>query len=101
MFRCKIEECPVYKVNRCCGDCPEADTCTNCCGENPANCLSREPIPEETAMELFNQDQMTVMKDIAAICKKKKALEEQEKALKDALRVAMESYGVKSIDNAV
>ena len=58
---------------------------------------------EETALQEFNKDNnaVAIMKQIAAISKQKKELEDQEKKVRESLEAAMEQYGIKSFDNDI
>ena len=100
MYGCKDGFCPVHKVPRCCVHCEEIEHCIEKC----ANCsLETCDLVEELPSDMisFNNQYLAVMQDIAAVVAQKKAAEEQEKRLKDALKEAMEAYGVKSVDNDI
>lgn len=99
MIKCK-NSCPLEKFEGCCQCCSEKETCSDVCTTPPAECEDAI-FDEETGLVALEQQQMTVIKQIADICTAKKQLEEQEKVLKDKLKEAMEQFGVKSLDNDI
>jgi predicted phage-related endonuclease len=101
MIKCK-NSCPLEKFEGCCVQCPDRETCEDVC-EHAVNYTKCEDavFDEEAGLVALEQQQMTVIKQIADICTAKKQLEAQEKELKDKLKAAMEQYGVKSLDNDI
>lgn len=102
MIKCKqAEDASCGKVI-CCYTCEEKAKCKECCqeldeGQTPTeNCDEAEEIGEVVDLTKQVPD---VIKAISDICIKKKALEEEEKSMREALQKAMEQYNVKSFDN--
>lgn len=54
---------------------------------------------EKNQVQIFEQQQMQVFKNLSDVTKQKKLLEEQEKNFKEQLEKAMDEHGIKSIDN--
>lgn len=54
---------------------------------------------KENEVALFNNQYLTVFKQLVEVTATKKKLEEEEKRAKEALSKAMEEFGIKSIDN--
>lgn len=98
MFKCKDGVCPKTKLDACCFHCAEKDRCEDVCPSMNAACENMEEIIEENTLIEFNQTTQALVKSIADLTTRKKALEEKEKAMKDQLREAMERYGIKSAD---
>ena len=80
----------------CCRDCPEAATCKNVCSFAPADCGN--VVTEETALQTFQQNNQLAISRVTKILALKKKLDEQEKALREALVSGMEKYGIKSFE---
>lgn len=99
MISCK-NVCPLAKFNGCCWSCPHFEGCPEACEEKPAQC--REAVfDEETGLQVFKESQLDTLNAIASLTMHKKAIEEQEKAMKAALYEAMEKYGVKKFESDV
>ena len=49
----------------------------------------------------FEEKAITIMQSIANIASQKKALEEQDKSMREQLEAAMEQHGVKSFENDI
>lgn len=88
--------------NICCFECDKKETCDLAC-QFKSNEGCENAYDEETALQEFNKDNnaVAIMKQIAAISKQKKELEEQEKQVRTSLEAAMEQYGIKSFDNDI
>lgn len=99
MIKCKMKGCPKDK-DICCIKCDELETCKGACDTKPKNCGYAE-FDEETALQEFEQGQVTVLKQIADLVTAKKKLEEQEKDMKAKLQEAMESYGMKKFESDI
>lgn len=84
----------------CCFECDQKATCELAC-QFASNEGCENLYEEETAMQAFNDKAMTIMKNIAALDKQKKALEEQDKEVRDALKKVMDEYGIKSFENDI
>lgn len=105
MIKCKIADGANCGKVICCATCEEHLTCEECCPDiksgdisNPTDeCEEAEALAEE--MIDLNTQVPDVIKAITDICVQKKALEEQEKAMKKQLQEAMEQYGVKKFEN--
>lgn len=54
---------------------------------------------EKNEVQVFEQQHMQVFQQLADITKQKKLIEDQEKKVKADLEKAMDTYGIKSIDN--
>ena len=100
MIKCK-NECPKGLFNGCCVCCSERETCDEVCEQaaNYENC--EDAINEETALIDFKNENLAVIQNIADICTQKKQLEETEKKMKDALKQAMEEYGIKKFESDI
>ena len=102
MVKCASDGCPENGKNICCWDCGAKGSCENACDYNPDICGFAEQIEqEETSLTQFVQQHMAVFKAIRDVVIQKKAAEEQEKALKDQLKAAMEAHGIKAVDNEI
>lgn len=104
MIKCKLAGvdggCPKNK-ECCCFECAEQETCSSACGEtDPAKC-DDAVFEGSTELEVFQSKAAAVIKSISDIVTAKKALEDQEKEMKEQLQTAMEQYGVKSFDAGV
>ncbi len=103
MIRCKqaIEAAGVEgycgKTTMCCRQCEEYASCKLRCEDDPAECGAA--LEEETALALFQEEKMAVIKAMADILTQKKAFEEKEKDIRAALIREMDAYGVKSFEN--
>lgn len=98
MIKCLDGSCPKGK-GMCCFSCDERETCEDVCDLNHEDCGNATD--EETAIQEFQQGQVTVLKEIANIVTQKKQLEDQEKKLKDKLQEAMEKHGIKKFESDV
>lgn len=84
----------------CCFECDKKETCDAAC-QYASNEGCENLYEEDTAMQAFNDKAMTLMKNIADLDRQKKALEEQDKQVRDALKKAMDEYGIKSFENDI
>lgn len=94
--------------NCCCFYCEELTTCGLACStfddkEDLESEGCEELYDEETALQEFNKDKnaVAIMKQIAAISKQKKELEDQEKKVRTSLEATMEQFGIKSFENDI
>ena len=103
MVICKSEGCPVTGENKCCWGCDMKGSCKDACDYNPDICEQAvfTDQEEETALAKFVEQHMAVFKAVRDVVIRKKAAEEQEKALKDQLKKAMEAHGIKAVDNEI
>ena len=99
MTRCE-NACPRGKFDGCCHKCPEFHTCPDSCQENPNTCGSAI-FDEETGLQEFQQSQLATLNAIASLTAHKKAIEEQETAMKAALYDAMVKFGIKKFESDV
>ena len=99
MIKCNLAECD--KFDGCCCLCPEKDDCVQCCGEHYSSCEDAEFTDEETSVEVFTEKHTATLRKIADIITQKKALEADEKELKDKLKEAMEAYNVKKFSSNI
>jgi len=86
--------------NICCFECDKKETCELAC-QFVSNEGCENLYEEDTAMQAFNTSAMTIMKNIAELDKQKKALEEKDKEVRDALKQVMDQYGIKSFENDI
>lgn len=98
MFKCKDGVCPKSKLDACCFYCAERNRCDDACPSMGAACENMEEVSEENTLVAFNQTTQALVKSIADLTTRKKALEEKEKEMKDQLKAVMERYGIKSAD---
>lgn len=98
MIKCKqaMESSACGKVC-CCLECEERERCKDVCTELSPEC--EDAFNEETALATMQTEAATIIKGIAALTLQKKQIEDQEKVMKEQLKVAMEKYGVKSFEN--
>lgn len=97
MIKCK-NKCPLDKFDGCCYSCMEFATCSERCDEHYSSCADAT-FDEDDALMAFNENQSMVLQQIAALVTQKKAIEAEEKRLKDALKDAMEKYGVTKFES--
>lgn len=104
MVKCK-NECPNEEINfdGCCMVCPDRDSCENSCEKEPSTCGDSIPDAdnEETALAVFQEQQLTVLNSIADLIQAKKDLEAKEADLKVKLQDAMEAYGIKKFTSDI
>jgi predicted phage-related endonuclease len=99
MVKCK-NSCPTDEFEGCCFHCDLKEKCEVACKNNPSECAD-SIIDEESSLQVFQQNQLMVLKQIAEICTSKKKLEEQEKNLKQQLKDAMETCGIKKFTSDI
>lgn len=98
MIKCKNGGCPKNK-DICCKECDELTTCETPCGEeDPAKCEDAE-FEGSNELEVFQSKAATVIKAIADIATQKKALEDQDKIMREQLEKVMGECGIKSFEN--
>ena len=97
MIQCK-NACPLGKFDRCCRSCPDYDGCDEACTIGP-NACEDSIFDDESGLQAFQDAQLATLNAIASLTAHKKAIEEQEKAMKAALMEAMEKYGIKKFDS--
>ena len=98
MIKCKqAMESSTCGKDCCCLECEEKETCKDVCSDLSPDC--GDAVTEETALATMKQEAAAVIKVIADLTLQKKQIEEQEKAMKEQLKAAMEKYGVKSFEN--
>lgn len=95
MLICKGGGC-TYEKDICCYEC-DNDQCDVRCDEDAKTCGNSEEV--ENAAATFEEKQVALFQSIVDVIENKKRLEEQEKKLKEKLKLAMEQYGVKSFKN--
>lgn len=99
MIKCN-NECPLSKFDGCCQCCPENKDCPETCGHEPGSC-GEAAFDEESGLVAFQNTQLATLNAIASLAAHKKAIEEQEKAMKAALLSAMEQYGITKFESDV
>lgn len=97
MIKC-TNECPNNESNGCCFECPKKDNCTDACDGKPEEC-GQATYDESAGLVAFQEKSLATIQAICDICTQKKQLEEQEKALKDQIKQAMENFGVKKFES--
>ena len=90
--------------NCCCFYCDDQNDCADVCTmydtqDEAGQC--EEAFDEQSALQAFNTSAMEVMKNIAEIDRQKKALDEQDKLVRQALKEQMAAYGIKSFENDI
>ncbi len=90
----------------CCLECEDKDTCIDICSLVETKAVMNvescdDAIPEGTELSTFEEKTLSVMQAIKDITTQKKALEEQEKSMRESLEKAMEKYGVSSFENDI
>ena len=96
---CKIvgAECP-KNLNICCCTCEDHNQCKQACDNTShEDCDYSEAVTD--ALTQFQSSVPETIQKITNLIQMKKALDEQEKELKQKLVEAMEAYGVKSFEN--
>lgn len=109
MIKCKqATEDSTCGSKICCHYCDDLINCgNNCCHDVQQGAIQNPVVECEDAFEegtevaIFETQTASIIKEIADIVTQKKVLEEQEKAMKETLKEAMEQYDVKSFDNEV
>ena len=97
MIQCK-NECPLERFGGCCRSCPDRADCPEACEHEPGSC-GEATFDEASGLVAFQNTQLATLNAIASLTAHKKAIEEQEKAMKAALMEAMEKYGIKKFDS--
>ena len=95
MLICKAGGC-AYEKDICCYEC-DKEQCDARCDQDNKTCGVCEEV--ENAAATFEEKQVALFQSIVEVIENKKRLEEQEKKLKEKLKLAMEQYGVKSFKN--
>lgn len=98
MLLCKIACQSDCKKKICCYECNEYETCDEACPHEGGNGRCEQAY-EENAIQVFNDEAMIIMKSIASLDKQKKAIDEQDKRMRNALKNAMDEFGIKSFEN--
>lgn len=105
MMMCKMcldeQEKPECGKSICCFDCDEKDHCEGLCGsiangevQKPEDCA--EAFDYNTGISVFQKENAKIIEKIAAIEIQKKQLDAAENQMRDVLKAAMETHGVKS-----
>lgn len=102
MIKCKNGGCPNGK-EVCCFFCEEKDTCKQSCDSaalsDPAKC--EEAIIEGDALELFRCESALALSIIENLEVQKKALDEQQKKMREVVKDSMEKYGITKFANEI
>jgi len=102
MIKCKLAQldgnCP-KKKEICCHKCEDFGTCSSACGEEDPGKCEDAVFEGSTEMEVFQSKASTVIKAIADIATQKKALEDQDKIMREQLEKVMGECGIKSFEN--
>lgn len=100
MIKCTMKDsCPKGK-NCCCCQCEKKEGCIDSCDnlDNLANCGFAE-MDETDALVTLKTETAAIITGIANLTLQKKKIEDQEKAMREQLKEAMEKYGVKSFES--
>lgn len=99
MFKCLADtsECP-QSLEVCCRSCELRKMCGSVCASVDEECKSREA---EEPQELSNVLHSNAVMELTNICVKMKEFEEQKKKMVEDLRMQMERFGIKSLENDV
>ena len=103
MMNCKEAGSASCGKSCCCFFCDQKDTCEDCCsdaledGFDPKNC-SQAYEPEE-GLAVLQEKAAGLIQSISDLTIQKKHLDDMEKDMKKQLQVAMETYGVKKLEN--
>jgi len=100
MIKCMKGDCSWGKYDGCCAECPDIDHCDDVCGRVYDDVCSAR-YEEENSLATFETQQLEVLQKITEVVNIKKQCEEQEKALKEQLKSAMEKYNVKKFESDV
>ena len=84
----------------CCFECENVSSCYFAC-QHTSNEGCANLYEESTAMQTFNNKAMVLMKNIAALDRHKKALDEQDKEVRAALKKTMDEFEIKSFENDI
>lgn len=109
-IKCTLEDCPKNK-DICCLNCSDSEDCKGVCNRVPGEDFKGycpdgiydddDDDDEQAALVLFNNTYQLALRKVAHLITTKKQMEEEEKALKDSLKEAMEAYGIKSFDSDI
>ena len=99
MTKCE-NPCPYGKFDGCCHFCPDRGSCADACPEKVDE-GGQAIFDEEAGLQAFQQSQLATLNAIASLTAHKKAIEDQEKAMKAALYEAMMKFGVKKFESDV
>ena len=100
-----MKELPECGKDICCYVCGEIATCGDACGQldvvnvPPLGNCEAAVDAEGAGIQVFESNAAAVIKGIADTVKQKRALEEQETALREQLEKAMNECGVKKFEN--
>ena len=100
MIKCIGGGCIHGKGDICCYECPNMQSCEDCCSGHFETCGDAQ-CEESTDLTLFQSHAMTVMQRIADIDLQRKRLEAEDKAVRQELQEAMDKYGVKKFENDI
>lgn len=89
---CKIDVCPVTGQAGCCYCCDKNKTCQDACQQ-----MDSWPCPEAEERDVSTAI-LPLMEKISGLVTKRKAIEAEEAALKEELKILMEHDGVKTLD---
>lgn len=103
MINCKNDGCPKGK-KMCCFFCEEKNECLQSCDasfvDDPGKCELAD-IVGSSAIELFSSKAAKAISIIQSIEVQKKQLEEDGKKMREAVKEAMEEYGITKFSNDV
>lgn len=100
MKLCKLASQSECGQKICCFECNEKTICAYACNFY-SNKDCENVYEESTAMQVFNNKAMVLMKNIAELDKQRKALETQDKEVREALKKTMDEFGIKSFENDI
>lgn len=100
MIKCKLDGCEKGK-DICCFTCEEVESCELLCSRENSNECKDAIFEGETELQIFENKSALVIKKISDIVVQKKALEDEEKTMREQLQKAMEEHNIVKFDNDV
>ena len=97
MIKCKEFSCSHHEC--CCYHCPEVNTCRDACVAVPSACGQSYDTEATTEVVPFQTKAMAIMQKIVDLNIQKKALEAQDKDVRQQLEKVMGEYGIKQFEN--
>ena len=99
MKKCKMASEASCGKNVCCAFCDEVESCHDRCTDYKEYETCEHAYEEGFELQAFESAVPDAIRVITDITLKKKALEDEEKTMKEKLLAAMETYGVKKFEN--
>ncbi len=97
MIKCKqAMENSTCGKDICCMECEKKGNCKDVCSDLSPDC--EDAVTEENSLAVMQTEAAAIIKGIANLTLQKKKIEDQEKAMREQLKAAMEKYGVKKFE---